>query len=582
MTDAIPCAIYARVSTTKQGEQQLSHEDQLAQGRAYVAATGGTVVREFIESRSGRDGDRPVFQEMVELACGPARPFKKIIVHSWSRYMRNEIEHVIYKKRLAKHGVTIHALTQDFGTGPGAELATRIVALMDEMQSEETSKHVSRTMKENARQGFHNGTTPPYGYISVAAENRGARVKKKLAVDPHCAEIVKLVFKLRLEGDGKSGPLGIRLIARWLNAHGYKPYAHNSRISHSKKFYSSLVDRILRNEACIGRYWYNRKDRLGNDQPRSEWIEVKLPPIISEETFRRTQILMRASGPKVVAPRIDNSPVILGGLGICGSCGGQLVLGTGTSKSGVRFRYYWCANKVLNGKCEGGHPASIREDKLDKLVVESLCSHILTPARIREVVAALATRRASGRSDLMQSLARLRTQLKQTKNRIEKLLDAVADGLVEDTEVFRQKFKALEADRENLGGMILGKERTLEQALKPITLEKAEEIASDLRSKLSSADPALKKRYVRAFVAAVIVTPEDVLLLGPNSSLAEVTAGVKIDAVTIASGVLGLDREWWAVQDKTGHWSLTIPAPKTGYQAGVFRRIRKPRKSDGG
>ena len=39
-------------------------------------------------------------------------------------------------------------------------------------------------MKENAGQGFWNGSRPPIGYRVVAAEQRGAKVKKKLEIDP--------------------------------------------------------------------------------------------------------------------------------------------------------------------------------------------------------------------------------------------------------------------------------------------------------------------------------------------------------------------------------------------------------------
>jgi site-specific DNA recombinase len=41
-----------------------------------------------------------------------------------------------------------------------------------------------RALKENARQGFWNGSLPPIGYRVVAAEQRDAKVKKKLEIDP--------------------------------------------------------------------------------------------------------------------------------------------------------------------------------------------------------------------------------------------------------------------------------------------------------------------------------------------------------------------------------------------------------------
>src|SRR5258706_6811882 len=66
----------------------------------------------------------------------------------------------------------------------------QIMALFDEYQSKENAKHVLRALKENARQGFWNGSLPPIGYRVVAAEERGAKVKKKLEIDPLHADTV--------------------------------------------------------------------------------------------------------------------------------------------------------------------------------------------------------------------------------------------------------------------------------------------------------------------------------------------------------------------------------------------------------
>src|SRR3546814_16602371 len=72
-------------------------------------------------------------------------------------------------------------------------------------------------MRENARQGFWNGSLPPIGYRVVAAEQRGAKVKKRLEIDPFHAETVRTIFRLALEGDGVSGSMGVKAIAAWLN-----------------------------------------------------------------------------------------------------------------------------------------------------------------------------------------------------------------------------------------------------------------------------------------------------------------------------------------------------------------------------
>ena len=55
-------------------------------------------------------------------------------------------------------------------------------------------------MKENARQGFWNGSRPPLGYRVIIAEQRGAKLKKKLEIDPIQAEKVRnLAISAQLE-----------------------------------------------------------------------------------------------------------------------------------------------------------------------------------------------------------------------------------------------------------------------------------------------------------------------------------------------------------------------------------------------
>jgi site-specific DNA recombinase len=74
-----------------------------------------------------------------------------------------------------------------------------------------------------ANQGFWNGATPPIGDKIVEAERRGQKIKKKLDIDAVEAETVKLIFRLHLDGDGSTGPLGVKETTKWLNSHGYPP-----------------------------------------------------------------------------------------------------------------------------------------------------------------------------------------------------------------------------------------------------------------------------------------------------------------------------------------------------------------------
>src|SRR5579872_2045231 len=188
--------IYARVSTGRQAEADLSIPDQLRADRAYCAQQGWPVVREYVDAGvSAKSDNRPEFQNMVDDAIKKNLDFDVIVVHSYSRYFRNLFESEFYRRKLLKAGVTIISITQGFGDGPEGDLMRQIIAAFDEYSSNETSKHVLRTMKENAEQGFVNGIAP-FGYRSVSVGKRGHRDKKRLDPDPKESPVVEKMFSL--------------------------------------------------------------------------------------------------------------------------------------------------------------------------------------------------------------------------------------------------------------------------------------------------------------------------------------------------------------------------------------------------
>jgi site-specific DNA recombinase len=131
---------------------------------------------------SATNDRRPEFQRMIEAGTSKPAPFDVVIVHSFSRFFRDHFELEFYVRKLAKNGVRLVSITQEMGDDPMHVMMRQIMALFDEYQS-----------KENARQGFWNGSLPPIGYRVVAAEQRGARTKKKLEADPLHAETVRLI-----------------------------------------------------------------------------------------------------------------------------------------------------------------------------------------------------------------------------------------------------------------------------------------------------------------------------------------------------------------------------------------------------
>jgi site-specific DNA recombinase len=210
-------ALYARVSTTRQAENDISIPDQLAQARKFCEGRGWYVVREFVDAgASARNDKRQEFQAIMDMACIDPSPFDVIVVHSQSRFFRDPAGYVVSKRRLQKHGVSLISMTQDFGEGPSADFAETIIAAADALSSAETAKHVTRTMLENARQGYWNGSKPPFGYCTIAAEQRGQRTKKRLQIEDREAAVVRQIFRLFLKGDGAKGPMGVMAQCAWV------------------------------------------------------------------------------------------------------------------------------------------------------------------------------------------------------------------------------------------------------------------------------------------------------------------------------------------------------------------------------
>ena len=529
-------AVYARVSTTRQAENDISIPDQLAQARRYCEGKGWHIVREFVDPGASARGDkRPQFQRMLDEACTHPSPFDVVLVHSQSRFFRDLAQFLYWKRKLQKHGVALVSITQDFGSGDSADVLENMIAIMDEYQSKETAKHVTRTMLENARQGYWNGAKPPFGYCTAAAEQRGQRTKKRLEIQPREAEIVRQVFTLCREGDGRSGPMGIKDIASWLNTRGFKN-------ANGNPFYTSEVHKILTREDYIGTHHYNRQDsRTRKERPREEWVAVPVPAIISAVEFQQVQKLLYHRRPSVTAPRITNSPVLLTGLVRCKCCGAPLMLRTG--KSG-RYRYYTCSGRRLKGKSGCSNPSTVPMAEFDHLVISALTDRLLTPERLPILLREAQRHRKATTSDSLQRRSTLRKQRKEIERQINNLLDAVADGTVPDAEMVRDKLGALKGRRDECTRLLSRLEVETPPLKQALSKAQAAALSAKLRRRFLEAPVPLQRRYVRGLVSEIIVDRDKAVISGPKAAIAAaITAG------DIKTEVLSSVREWRARKD---------------------------------
>jgi site-specific DNA recombinase len=507
-------ALYMRVSTGRQAEHDLSIPDQRRQLEYWCRAHGCIVASEFFEGgASAGDDRRPAFQQMIERACDGEQAFDLILVHSYSRFFREAFEQEFYVRKLAKHGVRVVSITQPVGddSEPVHAMMRKVIALFDEYQSKENAKHVIRSMKENARQGFWNGATAPLGYKLVEAEKRGTKIKKKLDLDPVEVETVRLIFKLYLHGDGNSGALGVKEVVKWLNRNGY-------RTRRGETFGVASVHKILTNTVYIGQWKFNQtSSRTGQRKPDEEVITIPVAGLIEPQVFEQVQRQLHARSPRVVAPRVTTGPILLTGLAVCATCRGGMTLRTGTSQNGVIHHYYTCSTCARKGKsaCKG---RSIRMDKLDGLVTDHLVERLFHPERLAGILGSLTARRAEKAESVNRRVMALQREVTDVEDKLKRLYRLVEDGITDLDDVLKDRLNNLKAERDRAMAAL---EAAKYQIAPEIRIDPAliERFGRSMREKFTIGSVSFRKAYLQSLIDTVEVDDHHIRIRGSKELL---------------------------------------------------------------
>jgi site-specific DNA recombinase len=533
MTVPLRAALYLRVSTARQAEHDVSIPDQRRQGEGYCTSRGYRLVETYVEPGASATNDRrPEFQRMIEAGISKPAPFDVVVVHSFSRFFRDHFELEFYVRKLARNGIKLVSITQEMGDDPMHVMMRQIMALFDEYQSKENAKHVLRALKENARQGFWNGSLPPIGYRVVAAEQRGAKVKKKLEIDPLHADTVRLIYRLALEGDGTSGPMGVKNIVSHLNTR--RIFTRDGG-----RWGIGQVHRILTRTTYIGRHEFNKRSQRKELKPISEVIAVDVPPLIDQATFDAVQVHLRSRNPKVTPARVVSGPTLLTGICFCATCAGAMTLRTGKSN---RYRYYTCSIRARQGDtgCTG---RSVPMDKLDNLVAGHIEHRLLAPERLEEVLASVLDRRQERTERRREHIAELNKRATEADLRLKRLYDAIETGVADLNEPgLKVRIAGLQAIRDQSQADALRAQAALDSAAQqPITTAVLRKFAATARKRMRIEGGGYRRDHLRALAQRVEVADREVRIMGSKNDLLRTLAaisGVKSATGGVRSSVL--------------------------------------------
>jgi site-specific DNA recombinase len=531
-------ATYYRVSTGRQFANEASIPSQRQITSGFCDQNNFWIAEEYVEAKTATDDRRPVLQGMIDRACAPDHPFDAIVFYAFNRFFRNVAEMELTIRKLRKHDVEVVSVTQPTGDDPSQILVRQIIGAFDEHTSREISKNTTRAMRESAKQGFWNGATPPLGYKIVEAERRGQKIKKKLEVDVVEAETLRLIYKLYVDGDGTTGPLGVKETTKWLNSHGY-------RTRRGSTFGVGPVHKILTN-ACYatGQWPYGVRDsRGGKKHDPSTVLHIPVPILIERSDFDRVAAKLASSNPRTTPPRVVNGPSLLTGVAVCASCGSGMTRTGTTNRQGKSYSYYSCAGSHQKGKsvCKGRH---IPSATLDEIVLTNLKQHVLAPDRIVGLLKSLIERQAAKSESADLRLVELQKELSDYEDRLKRLYRSIEEGVVELDDLLRDRTAALKSQRERAKAALAhARARCGTSAV--IDAEKIDAFARLMSEKLGTADTNTRKSYIRSIIDAVEVDDLAIRIIGNKDVLQAAVAGKQ----TENGNVRGFVRKWRARRD---------------------------------
>ena len=327
------------------------------------------------DGKSGSNFDRAEFQRMMkDIEAGKVNC---VIVKDQSRFGRDYIDVGKYKEKIfPKLGVrfiTINEGYDSLSATSSDDLAFTINSFVYDFYIRDISTKIRTNLTAKKQNGEYAGAFVAYGYVKDSDD------KSKLVVDPFAADVVKDIFRWKIEG------LSPQNIAVRLNGLGIPSPAEYKRLSgsnyrtsfqtSSKALWSHVsVRRILKNEIYLGvmiqgkRTTPNYKTKTVITKAESEWLRVEgtHEAIISVRDFELVQELLKDD---THCRAGDTTVPVYGGRIYCGDCGATAVRKT-VSYAGKRYVYYVCnANKHDKTVCSRH---SIREDVLDQVIYQTV------------------------------------------------------------------------------------------------------------------------------------------------------------------------------------------------------------------
>lgn len=389
---------------------------------------------------SGVNFDRPAFQEMMEdIRSGK---INCVVVKDLSRFGRNYIEAGNYIERVFPFlGVRFIAINDNYDSLDRNQSDSLIIPfknLINDAYCKDISVKIRSQLEIKRKKGQFIGAFAAYGYLKDEEDHN------KLVVDTYASEIVRAIFKWKIQGMSQGR------IANKLNMQGvlcpmeYKlslgmKVQTNFRV-HKKALWSSkAVTRILTNEIYtgvlvqgkVGTPNYKIKKIMPRDE--ADWIRVEgvIPVIIDRDMFDSVQMILAKD--IRIAPEED---VVypLSGFVKCADCGQNMVRKS-YNAGGKSYSYFICSTRKAGKGCS---THSISEEMLMDVVLQMVSKQIDSVCEMEkmlDIVDSLPEKQANVFNYDAQ-VVKLKEEIERNKSFKLRLYENLQEGLIGQDEYF--------------------------------------------------------------------------------------------------------------------------------------------------
>jgi site-specific DNA recombinase len=436
MNGFIRSASYLRVSSQRQVDEKTIDSQQI-DVRARGARDGVSIDSAFEYIDDGYSGSellRPALERLRDHVA--ASMIDRLYIHSPDRLARKFAHQAILLEEIEKHGCEVLFLNQDgLPDSPETKMLIQLQGMFAEYEREKILERTRRGRRHSATKGNVSvfGRAPfGYRYTSKSASEGEARWDIELTE----SKTVRLMFELV----GEHG-YSLAAVCRELKSQGI--YTKTGKPDWDR----STVRGMLINPAYCGEARYGkerlaprkpgrrakrgdpvvpRQAKVAVATPLEEQIMIRVPALVSKSLFEEVRNRMEENR-KHQRERQNGPKHLLSGLLICGKCGSAYC-----HQGGSQYHYYRCIGTDKHRRagrniCDN---ASARGEPLESRVWLDVCNLLRDPDRLQAEL----DRRQSNTTESSASLTTQQSQVDEMRGRIDRMIDAYANGVIERSE----------------------------------------------------------------------------------------------------------------------------------------------------